>query len=199
MAIVISFTGQAVPVYAEETGTSTIVVPGGDLGYSLGTPGEDLITPNASDTTFVAGDPANPRSRLINVYEWGQCYVFNNETLVLERHTAPTGTVSPGSYALQCGTPTQHGYRHIENEHQAQWEQKRISFSVGGSWDDLMNGMVKLALNNPQYSKIQAGSKACYQGTYPVQWSPYCPWQSVTVIVSTNNKRIITAFPALHC
>lgn len=70
----------------------------------------------------------------------------------------------------------------------------------GGKWDDLMNWAVNAILTQPLHTFVEPGLKACY--TAPIQIiqngkvvSTFYP----TVIISTNNRVIITAYPGGKC
>lgn len=102
-----------------------------------------------------------------------------------------------GLVDLKCGTSSA-GYIHIRNRHQASWELQKGS---GMLWDDYMVWATAMALTEPSVAVSKPDSKRCY--TTPLQVFRYSNGviQLVktfypTVIVSINNKIVITSYPS---
>lgn len=101
-----------------------------------------------------------------------------------------------GVVRLKCGTLWD-GYIHIRDRHQSSWETQNLG---GLYWDDNMAWATSRALMAPSMVTNRPGSKRCY--TTPIQVFLYANgvMQLVktfnpTVIVSTNNKIVITSIP----
>jgi hypothetical protein len=102
-----------------------------------------------------------------------------------------------GLVDLKCGTSSE-GYIHIRNRHQTSWELQKGS---GMLWDDYMVWATAMALSAPSVAVSKPDSKRCY--TTPIQVFRYNSGvlQLVkiiypTVIVSINNKVVITSYPS---
>lgn len=144
--------------------------------------------------------PATATPFLLDPVDHIQCNVNNNADHTVTWWTAKrTINFNGGRVDLKCGNDNV-GYKHIKSRHQSEW-QTRANEVGGGAWDDMMNFAVKAALESPSASYIETGSKACYtapiqvrnsSGTVIKTWYP-------TVIISLNNKIIITAFPGGGC
>jgi hypothetical protein len=106
-------------------------------------------------------------------------------------------STADGNVDLRCGTSTE-GYIHIRNRHQTSWELQKGS---GGVWDDYMAWATANALAWPSSVFNLAGSKRCY--TTPIEvmkyvngFPQYVKTFYPTIIVSTNNKLVITSIPS---
>ena len=104
-----------------------------------------------------------------------------------------------GVVDLRCGD-SKSGYVHVRANHQNQWQSRINAVGGSGNWDDLMAWATGEALRAPEagYPKDVGGGKWCYtapifmsgpRGT--VQYKP-------TIIVSTNNKLVITSYPSTN-
>lgn len=99
-----------------------------------------------------------------------------------------------GKIDLFCGDGTS-GYIHIRNRHESQW----ATVVPGSNWDDIMDFSVRQSVQTPSsgYPKNIGSNKYCYSTPIQIKNSKgvvvktYHP----TVIVSVNNKKVITAYP----
>ncbi len=98
---------------------------------------------------------------------------------------------------LQCGYSTGHGWKHIQAEHQSQWQDRINAAGGGGNWDDLMSWSNETILGWSMTDVPDGTNKRCVsapimmydrQGTFLFTFWP-------TVAVSTNNLRVITSIP----
>lgn len=104
-----------------------------------------------------------------------------------------------GAIDLFCGDANS-GYVHIRSRHQADW-QGVINSTHGGSanWDDVMVAFTDESVRAPAigYPKNIGSNKWCYSA--PIKVHDPVTGANVTfnptVIVSTNNKKVITSFP----
>lgn len=106
-------------------------------------------------------------------------------------------TAHDGTVNLLCGTTTS-GYIHIKNSHATQWASQ---MGGPGAWDDYMVWATANALQYPAASHLQSGQKRCY--TTPIRvykvvngQPQYLKTFNPTVVISTNNKIVITSFPS---
>lgn len=108
-------------------------------------------------------------------------------------------TTAYGTVNLLCGTSTS-GYIHIRVRHETQW----VSQMGGpGAWDDYMVWASGNALQYPKVSNFQSGQKRCYTTpikVYRVQNGVTTYWKTFnpTVVISTNNKIVITSIPTTN-
>jgi hypothetical protein len=142
-------------------------------------------------TTVKAADSSKISSSRLNPLVIGLC---NAGVLGLSVSTFPS-TVD-GQVDLKCGTSAE-GYVHIRSGHQASWE---LQNPIGGPWDDFMVWATSRALSVPSSVVNLPGSKRCY--TTPIKIVRYVNGTiqlvktfNPTVIVSTNNKIVITSIP----
>lgn len=135
-----------------------------------------------------------------------QCMVYGVESRKIRQFKVKKHGVFSGNVKMLCGSATTSGYRHIAARHQKDWF-KKLNWlknkNVSG-WDHYMFSAVKGALANPTKIKRQKGNKICYQGTVHRElWvnrklkkkDSY----TMKVILSTNHKRVITAYPGGTC
>ena len=105
-----------------------------------------------------------------------------------------------GKVDLRCGH-TGAGYVHIRTKHQKDWEQIIALAGGGALWDDLMVYAVKSALNAPMSGfprrSPSDGSKMCYSAPVQIRDKRGVVKRTIypSVLVSRNNKIVITAFP----
>lgn len=151
-----------------------------------------------------SGGPRQPATPGITPYlldpvDHVQCNLRKNADHTVTWWTAKrTINYSGGRTDLKCGTDNV-GYKHIKVRHQSEWN-TRATEAGGGAWDDFMNWAVGATLAYPSATFIQTGQKACY--TTPIQvyhdGRLVKTWQT-RVVVSTNNKVVITAIPGGGC
>lgn len=187
------FVNTALPASASTLDEYVALAATTQAGYVLVADDGTVIIPEDSPSEYVS----NPRLRLIDFWQWSNCFTFNNEKFTIKSYQTSGTNFYSGTVALQCGADSTHGYRHIAFEHQAHWESKRNSSGLTAiSWDDVMSNMVRASLEAPQSTSSLAGSKGCYWAKYSlITVNANCLPISVKTIISTNNRRIITAYP----
>lgn len=101
---------------------------------------------------------------------------------------------SIGHIDLFCGDNSS-GYVHIRTDHQADWQAVLNTYPIGGSWDDLMVFATGEAITKG--SPVNEGSnKYCYSAPIQIKnGSTVVTTYYPTIIVSVNNKRVITSYP----
>ena len=111
-----------------------------------------------------------------------------------------------GKVKMLCGKPPSSGYSHIAAGHQNDWFQKYnwLKNKDVSGWDHYMFAMVKGTLLNPTHIKRQRGSKICYQGNVYRELRVNGKLKKhdtyvMKVVLSTNYKRVITAYPGGRC
>lgn len=99
-----------------------------------------------------------------------------------------------GEIALKCGDE-KNGYVHIKSRHEGSWTGRMGQ--IAGPWDDFMLFSVKQVVAEPAAWLMVDPTSRCYtapiqirngEGEVVVEFNP-------TVIVSSNNKKIVTAYP----
>ena len=99
---------------------------------------------------------------------------------------------------LECGTNNGFGFNHINKSHpKSQWVKQ---MGGKGSWTEYQQYLIRVAVTKPSKVKSQPGNKRCYQAPVKVyKMSNGKPkyWKTIepSVIVSKNNKRVVTAMP----
>jgi hypothetical protein len=109
---------------------------------------------------------------------------------------ATMDSTADGIVNLKCGTSTE-GYVHIRAKHQFGWENQKGS---GGLWDDYMVWATTNTLGAPSIVVNKLGQKRCYSTPilvfkYVNGTPQYVKTFHPTVIVSTNNKVVVTSIP----
>ncbi|MDQ0410449.1 hypothetical protein QF007_001572 [Clavibacter michiganensis] len=103
-----------------------------------------------------------------------------------------------GHVDLFCGDDRS-GYVHIRTEHQVDWQTVVDGAGGGANWDDFMvfaTGSI-VTSPGPGFPEDEGDGKLCYSAPILIKdedgnvVDTYNP----TVIVSANNKKIITSFP----
>lgn len=119
------------------------------------------------------------------------CNIGLGETVV---GTAKTKT--DGAVELKCGDKKS-GYVHIRTEHEKDWNAlNKNTVENWPFWDDLMWDATKRILEKPSFTRDMGGGKRCYTALIKIlphkgEVKEYYP----TVIVSINNKKVITSYP----
>jgi len=138
---------------------------------------------------------------LIGFDQWFACYTLGqSDTVFVSYDWAWNGTVS--TKELKCGT-SGWGYRHIENGHQTDWQNKldvvqAAGYGTGYSWDDVMAVGVYAGLAYPDYVREQpANNKICVVGALGYYTDAGALIDSFNVVTSfaTDSTRVITSFP----
>lgn len=106
--------------------------------------------------------------------------------------------VAIGEASLFCGDAYS-GYVHIRSQHGSQWQQVVDMAGGGMNWDDLMDFATKSALwvPSPDYPVNVGDGKYCYTTPILIKNSQgqVIKSMSPTVIVSVNNRKVITSIP----
>lgn len=106
---------------------------------------------------------------------------------------------SLGVVDLRCGDSNS-GYVHIRASHQGQWQSRIDSVGGNGNWDDLMAWATGEVLRAPEagYPKDVGSGKWRYTAPIFMSGSKGTVQYKPTVIVSTNNKLVITSYPSTN-
>jgi hypothetical protein len=174
-------------------------IPGRAYSAVSTAPDGTVVMYSATTGEWYAGDPIIDRSSdtspriqtRLNPLVIGLCNAGVADLVVATMNSSADGAVD-----LKCGTSAE-GYVHIRARHQTAWENQKGS---GGLWDDFMVWATTNALAAPSLVINLAGSKRCY--TTPlvvfkyVNGAPqYVKTFNPTIIVSSNNKKVITSIP----
>lgn len=191
----VPMTAQAATTPAQTPGFADIVAPG---DYFVGPDGQPV-------PIGLLGGPSDPDVMtpfLIDPVDHVQCKVRNNADHAIVKFSAKkVSGFAGGEITLKCGTATSSGYKHIQSGKQADWQARSNQEGLGRAWDDMMAGVVSLTLSNPRTSTIQTGNKVCYSANFILRDKNgilKAQYDS-RVIVSANNKIIITAIPGGGC
>lgn len=185
MALISSFTSQ--PAFAASQGERS--------GFTV----NGVPTPASTDSP--PGNGASAWSLPVSAHM--QCMVYGIEKYQIASYSfARQGSFS-GKIKLLCGTARTHGYRHIESRHKKQWVEvvKWDGRRSASAWDDLMKAVVKGNLAKPKNVYRYKGNKMCFEGS-ATSWRKDSRGRVIAqknwntaVVVSTNLKRVITAYP----
>lgn len=178
------------------TGNGDLVLVAPDAGVSI--PVDEL--PSLAPAQPGELPPGVASASLLGPIDSLNCNTLKRENYVVTTYqAAKRGSFSGGRITLQCGAPTSHGYRHIRARHQVDWT-NRMS-PMRGNWDDFMDFATRQSLAAPSKYANQGGGKFCY--TTPIQvrntrgqvLKTFYP----RVVISTNNRRVITSIPGGGC
>jgi hypothetical protein len=121
---------------------------------------------------------------------WGACGISTPEDKIV-------ATYSKG--VLRCGNG-EVGYRHIQKQHQSQWQ--GLADIEGRNWRDIADMAIAKSMDSPDVQRSTAGGKYCYSGQiYLVDKVRGTVAKTVhpTVIVPLSSRTIITAYPGGAC
>lgn len=103
-----------------------------------------------------------------------------------------------GVIDFRCGDVNA-GYVHVRRRHQNDWQQVVNLAGGGGNWDDLMEFVTAQSIQapSPGYPIGIGGGKACFTTPALIVDSSGSVIRTLapTVIVSINNKKVITSIP----
>ncbi|TDP95913.1 hypothetical protein EDF62_0608 [Leucobacter luti] len=132
-----------------------------------------------------------------------QCMVYKFEKYQIASYSFARQGSFNGKIKLLCGTPSTSGYRHIEKGHKKSWTKIVLwdGRRSASAWDNLMRDVVKGNLARPTNVYRYKGNKMCFEGSLN-SWRKdrrgrvvaQKRWNTA-VVVSTNYKRVITAYP----
>lgn len=149
-----------------------------------------------SGTGFVPA-PGTIQPRLLTPFDWLSCNNPNDPWHVISNWPAKY----QGNITLQCGRSASTGYNHISLRHKSEWQNLINRFGGGSSWDDFMAYVTKAALNSPSAIYGAGFQKICY--TTPINMINHNNGDKVTlsptIIISSNNKTVITSYPGGNC
>lgn len=141
--------------------------------------------------------PGTIQPRLLNPFDWLSCNNPNDPFHVITTWSSKY----QGNVALQCGKATTSGYNHISARHKVEWQNLINRFGGGSSWDDFMAYVTKAALSSPSAIYGAGFEKVCY--TTPINMINHNNGDkatlSPTIIISSNNKIVITSYPGGNC
>lgn len=106
-----------------------------------------------------------------------------------------------GSISLTCGN-ADYGYRHIRDRHEAQWRDRLAQAGdMSSRWDDFMFWTALQALLSPDRITDQGSGKLCYTTSVILVNADMIPVVEFdpTIVISSNNRHVITAFPGGGC
>lgn len=171
-----------------EDGTLILQSPG-EAPYVVPEIDDAGLLPTASTDEDTTGTRAIA-DKVLNV----QCAIPGATNRVIDKYPSK----SHGTISFHCGN-TSFGYLHIKVRHpESQW---RAQMGGPGSWTAYMRYLQRSALKAPKTMSNQPNGKACY--STPVQVyrlvngkAQYWKTINPSVIISTNNKKIITSIPS---
>ncbi|OCI32921.1 hypothetical protein OERS_05130 [Oerskovia enterophila] len=110
--------------------------------------------------------------------------------------------VIEGTVRLNCGTATTAGYNHILDGHADDWQFWMEDLGLyGANWDDFMEWTVGAVLMAPGDYASEGNGKLCFTAPIGIvnpndglTW-----WFDPSIIVSENNRVVITAYPGSPC
>lgn len=155
------------------------------------------------------GSMSNPtKSRPLNPISIGLCNAGQKTHVIGSQAAGVRNNINLGVIDLKCGTSTA-GYVHIRERHQKDWSYFTTKYPIGGTWDDFMWFATKSAIATPaaQYGmpkRIGKTGKVCYSTNVQIKNPKGIVMDSLnpSVIVSENNKYVITSIPTSnspHC
>jgi hypothetical protein len=166
------------------------------IAWTASVSGSPLTLNERTDgTSFVTSSSKGPKPLFLNPVQWFECDTLNNPTYLIKSYPVkPGGGYTSSSVNFFCGNSSS-GYLHV-TQHAGEW-QTRVNTAGGGSnWDDLMDYGSSQALAHPTQTVNQGAQKTCYQTPVTIVKSNGSSFSFyTTVVVSQNNKLLITSFP----
>lgn len=194
----------AAPAQAAESGSRMAGTPVAtqvtETAVKVSKPDWEAVFPDGS--RYVSGrgfvpKPGTIEPRLLNFFDWASCNNPNDPNHVI----TSWGSKYNGKIALECGVAKTDGYNHIKSRHEKEWSGLIKRFGGGSSWDDFMAYVSKSSLSSPYAIYGHGFGKTCY--TTPVNMVNHRNGDKVTlrptVVISSNNKKVITSFPGGNC
>jgi len=160
----------------------------------------DLDTPPPADPNTVT-------PYLIGFNVWVDCYIDNQEEKAFALYTRWWNGVGK-DVRLKCGNQYW-GYKHIQNGHQQDWQNKldaarnagwnQGTIATGGSWDDLMSAATSSVILYPDHwTSRPVNDTTCVFATLSlvnVQTQQVVYEFNVRANYANNSDRLITSFP----
>lgn len=137
----------------------------------------------------------------------GLCNAGFGDTVVGKVNSGSGRGISLGKIALTCGDSGK-GYVHIREQHEDQWQKVLDLYPIGGYWDDFMwfASSQSIRVPDPSLTMPQRGKNqtVCYSTPVQIKNPQGVVVETLhpSVIVSENNKIVITSFPTSntpHC
>jgi len=152
---------------------------------------DSIVGANATAYSYPT-DPVNSRD-VDGRGPFGSCFA-RKETRVVQKYWSRFD----GTVKMQCGTKKQWGLRHIRHGHGSDW--KAVS-GFRGSWTKFLDWAIREALYRSEVVVSQPDNKRCYSAPMVlykmVNGKPqYWKTRYTNVVVSKNNRTIISAFPS---
>lgn len=161
-------------------------------------PGDGLETATPTVQHGRGGSMVTPL--LLDPVDSFQCNVRNNANHMVTSYTAKAaGGFVGGTVRLFCGTSTGSGYKHIRDQHQADWTAKMAKYGIPGTWDDFMDWATSESLKVPSRAVDQGSNKTCYTTPVTIGNSNGSETFQPRVIISRNNTLVITSIPGGGC
>jgi hypothetical protein len=174
--------------------TPSHTAPG--IAWTASVAGSPLVlNERTNGTSFVTSTAKGAKPLFLNPVQWFECETLNDPNYEIKSYTVkPGGGYASSSVKMFCGNSSS-GYLHI-SQHAGEW-QSRVSAAGGGTnWDDLMDYGTTQALAHPTRSINQGSQKTCDQTLVTIQKANGSSFSFyAAVVISQNNKLIITSFP----
>ena len=146
-------------------------------------------------TSYVSTTAHGAKPLFLNPVQWFECETVNNATYLIKTYAVQKGGgYTSSSVNFFCGDSSS-GYLHV-SQHAGEW-QTRVNTAGGGTnWDDLMDYGTSQALAHPTRSVNQGAQKSCFETPVTIVKANGSSFTFyTTVVISQNNKRVITSFP----
>lgn len=166
------------------------------IAWTASVAGSPLTLNERSDgTSFVSNVTQGVKPLFLNPVQWFECETLNNSGYLIKSYaTKKGGGYTSSSVNFYCGDSNS-GYLHV-SQHAGEWQSRVNSAGGGSNWDDLMDYGTSQALAHPTQIVNQGAQKTCYQTPVTIVRSNGSTFTFyTTVVVSQNNKRVITSFP----
>jgi hypothetical protein len=191
---VLGFVG-ALPTAASAEVSPTAPLPPG-IAWTASVDGSPITLHERTDgTSFTTTSQRGAKPLFLNPVQWFQCETVNNASYLIKNYPVkPGGGYTSSSVRFFCGTSAS-GYLHV-SQHAGEW-QVRVNTAGGGTnWDDLMDYGTSQALAHPTRTINQGDQKTCFETPVTIVKANGSSFSFyTTVVVSQNNRLLITSFP----
>lgn len=165
------------------------------IAVSPETGGQLTVGEGSIAVNYVSG----PQPRLLNLIDFVGCTLSQNSSYLIKNYVVkPKGSYTSTRAALYCGTTSGSGYLHIQATHQGDWQARVTAAGGGAAWDDLMDFATAESLATPGTWSALTNNKTCYSTPVEIYDAYTLRLKFVfnpTVIVSNNNRLVITSYP----
>ncbi len=163
------------------------------LSPTLSSASANPIYPPAGSARQATAFRVDRDSPNLNPWTIAACNAGFGETVVSTYASRTSGNID-----LKCGDSAS-GYIHIRERHENDWRQVVNIAGGGGNWDDLMDFVTKQSVEAPLpgYPRDIGSGKLCFTTPALIVDSAGNVVRTLapTVIVSNNNKKVITSIP----